>query len=105
MKGNRGEEERFRPRFRFVASLAEGPARLSRASQVLFSFQVKVVRLHGPLTGARPFRLASWLPRTESGEKAASGASQAARASSRILPHRPCRVVMELNSGKGTGTR
>jgi len=43
MKGNRGEEERFRPRFRFVASLAEGPARLSRASQVLFSFQVKVV--------------------------------------------------------------
>jgi len=69
MKGNRGEEERFRPRFRFVA------------------------------------RLASWLPRTESGEKAASGASQAARAGSRILPHRPCRVVMELNSGKGTGTR
>jgi len=37
---------------------------------------------------------------TDDGKKAASGASQAARASSRILPHRPCRVVTELNSGQ-----
>jgi hypothetical protein len=61
------------------------------------------MRLDGPLTGARPFR---WfkLATTESGEER-SLAAQAARASSRILPHWPCRVVMELNSGKGTGTR
>jgi len=44
-------------------------------------------------------------PRTESGGEAESHGSQAARASSRILFHFPCSVVMKLNSGKGTGTR
>ena len=31
--------------------------------------------------------------------------AQAARARARILFHWPCKVVRELNSGKGTGTR
>jgi hypothetical protein len=46
-------------RFRFDASLAEGPTRLSRASQVLLDTEGRTAtRLHGPLTGALALPLA-----------------------------------------------
>src|SRR5208282_1350167 len=58
----------------------------------------------GPGVGAQVASLRSPVLRPGHGE-VYSYPAQAARARARILFHRPCKVVMELNSGKATGTR
>jgi len=58
----------------------------------------------GPEVGAQVASLRSPILRSGHGE-VYSQSAQLAKARARILFHWPCRVVMELNSGKGMGTR
>jgi hypothetical protein len=58
----------------------------------------------GPGVGARVASLRC--PTLRPGHSAVySNCRQAARGSSRILVHRPCKAATESNSAKGTGTR
>ena len=105
MKGNRREGRTGRAPLSVPSQLSgrAGAPVKGFASPVLLRGR-EWTRLHGPLTGARPFRWHNLATNRKRG-KAEPRESQAARASSRILFHWPCSVVMELNSGKGTGTR